>query len=498
MQGFTEMEKVQIRLFGELIFVNPFSVERTSIEKKLLGRSFRSLYEAWHSVNGELSVNGNLAAINELSEQLVARGMQGCAKAEGEAFLDSWDLLVMYWLFGKYSGPMCRNIYLGRDAESENALLFKDFNADFAKAVNFHGRTRKSDYCAENIFALFHQIHRAFNYIFDFIAGGSMAAAQMRSSIWQSIFTYDLRRYYRQMYSRMDSITTLICGESGTGKELVARSIAFSQFIPFNARKHKFEEVYLNCFHPVQLSAMPQTLVESELFGHAKGAFTGAISEVKGYFETCQKCGSIFLDEIGDVCPETQAKLLRLLQTRQFNRIGDARQLSFQGKVIAATNQDLFRLCQEGSFRNDLFFRICSDTIHTAPLRQLIDGQEDELRKFVVTLAKRMLDGEDAQDFADKCGDWIMANLGVDYAWPGNVREMEQCLRNLLIRGEYRPPANDNATGHDSTEDFFSNCRMTADELMRRYIGAIHKREGTIAATATITGLDRRTVKKYL
>ena len=498
MEGFTNEEKEQIRLFGELVFVNPFSVERTGMEKRLLGRRFRKFYQAWHSVNGELSVNGNLAAINQLSEQLVRRGLAGCAKAEGAAFLDSWDLLAIYWLFGKYSGPMCRNIYLGGEAESENALLYQDFSADFARAVHFPGRSRKSDYSPENIFALFHQIHRAFNYIFDFIAGGSLAAAEMRSSIWQSIFTCDLRRYYRQMYSRMSGITTLICGESGTGKELVARSIAFSQFIPFNARKHRFDAFYRDCFHPVQLSAMPQTLVESELFGHAKGAFTGAIGDVKGIFETCQKCGSIFLDEIGDVSLETQSKLLRLLQTRQFRRVGDGRPLSFQGKVIAATNKDLFSQCQQGAFRNDLFFRICSDTIHTAPLRQLVDGQEDELRKFVITLAKRMLDGADALDFAEKCGDWIVRNLGVDYAWPGNVREMEQCLRNLLIRGKYRPPAKDSPASQDPQEEFFRHCRMTADELMRRYIGAIYRREGSIAATATITALDRRTVKRYL
>ena len=260
----------------------------------------------------------------------------------------------------------------------------------------------------------------------------------------------------------------------------------------------RFEEFYLNCFHPVQLSAMPQSLVESELFGHAKGAFTGAIRERHGHFETCQTHGCIFLDEIGDVSIETQAKLLRLLQTRQFQRIGDTTPISFEGKIIAASNIDLQEACRCGKFRQDLLFRICSDTIHTAPLRTLIDGQEDELRQFVIILAKRILDGQDAVDFASQCSDWIIKHLGMDYPWPGNVRELEQCLRNLLIRGDYTPMTTNRISPATDDEAFFNRCNMTADELLSRYIVALHKRHGSVLATAKASGMDRRTVKKYL
>ncbi len=495
---FTDGEKKLIALYGGLVFTNPFTEARTKIEKNILGRKYRTLYNAWHSVDGELSVNENLTLINSLCSQLIERGLSGCIYKESADFIEHWDIFAIYWLFARYSGPMCRNIYLGEAAENENASLYADFLADFSRVIYFSGRSSACRYLPENIFALFHQIHRAFNHIFDFIAGGSPAASRMRSSIWESIFTCDLRRYSRHLLYGMEGITTLVCGESGTGKELAARAIAFSQFIPFNAGSGRFEENYRNCYHPVQLSAMPQTLVESELFGHARGAFTGAISTVRGHFETCRRSGCIFLDEIGDVSMETQAKLLRLLQTRQFNRVGETEQRAFSGKVIAATNKNLPKLCSEGAFRHDLLFRICSDTVNTAPLRELIDGREEELRQFVIILAKRMLEGDEALDFASACCDWIIGNLGLNYDWPGNVRELEQCLRNLLVRGEYRPVMSMERTEKNQPAYFFENCRLTADELMREYIGALYRREGTLAAVAAISGLDRRTVKKYL
>ncbi len=497
---FNENDIGKIQLFGKLIFTNPFSAERTEIERQLLGRKHIHLYQVWHSVNGKLSVNKNLAAINGLCNSLVEKGLSTWQKHVSEAdaaFLEEWDMLALYWLFAKYSGPMCRNIYLGPDAEKENANLYDAFASDFHRTIMLPNRSSRTQYAPETIFALFHQIHRAFNYIFDFIAGGTLAAASLRASIWQSIFTCDLQRYYRQLYSKMNMITTLITGESGTGKELAARAIAFSQFIPFDPHTRKFEQFYRNCFHPVQLSAMPQTLVESELFGHSKGAFTGAIEEHHGHFETCQPCGCILLDEIGEISAETQVKLLRLLQTRQFNRIGGNETITFRGKVIAATNTNLQRACDNGTFRKDLLFRLCADTITTAPLRTLLDGREEELRQFVIILSKRLLDGDDAESFASQCSDWIIANLGLNYPWPGNVRELEQCLRNLLIRGEYTPMTQPQ-TAVPSVEEFFLTSGMDADTLLKAYLSALYKREKSMLGVSKASGLDRRTVKKYL
>lgn len=497
---FNEAEREQVRLFGKLISVNPFLEERTDVERKLLLKKHIRIYDVWNCVNGKLSVNVNLAAINSLCDSLVEVGLAGFRENNlqmDECAQHEWDGLALYWLFAKYSAPMCQNIYLGDEAESGNAKLYGNFTDDYARVLLLQGRQVPPPLSVGDTFALFHQIHRAFNYIFDFIAGGTSAAAGFRAAIWQSIFTCDFSTYCRQLLHKMNEITTLVTGESGTGKELVARAIAFSQFIPFEPKTRRFGESYRSCFTPVQLSAMPQALVESELFGHARGAFTGAVEEHRGHFETCGPCGCIFLDEIGDVSAETQVKLLRLLQTRQFRRVGGNKLLPFKGKIIAATNSDLSEACADGRFRQDLLFRICSDTVSTVPLRQLVDGKEEELRQFVLILAKRMLEGKNADSFAERCGDWIVENLGVDYAWPGNVRELEQCLRNLLIRGRYTPITHSRQESW-SVDAFFGECGWTADEVMKRYVAAVHKKEGSVLGTSKATGLDRRTVKKLL
>lgn len=502
MELFDTRQREQIRLFGRLVMANPFSGERTDVEALLLGRRHRRAYRAWHSIDGKPSVNSNLSRIHDLCDSLVrlglSRGASWFSSLDSE-FFQEWDLLALYWLFSRWSLPMSRNVYLGDRAEEETARLFPEFARDFGKALNLPGRRCPSVYSPEKVFALFHQIHRAFNSIYDFIAGGTEAAALLRSSIWQSIFTFDMKRYYHKLADRMNRLTTLVTGESGTGKELVARSIAFSQFIPFSSRANAFSTTHRSCFHPVQLSAMPQSLIESELFGHVKGAFTGAVSEHQGCFETCGECGAIFLDEIGEVSQETQVKLLRVLQTRQFRRVGGEHAISFRGKVISATNSNLEDACREGRFRQDLFFRLCSDTVQTAPLRTLVDGREEELRQFVLVIVKRMMEGREAEEFAATSIKWIVENLGIDYQWPGNVRELEQCLRNLLVRGEYRPPAlKRTLPSQDPAEEFFEGCRLTADDVMRKYVQGVYRREGSFSATSRATQLDPRTVKKYL
>ncbi len=497
---FTAQEQAQIRAFGKLVFTNPFTAERVEIERELLGRRHLRLYPVWHSLGGLLSVNPNLPPIMELSRQLLEKGLSEWPPDSELTpdYLESWDLLSIYCLFAKYSDEMTAILYRPCDPEKETARLYPAFLGDFRRCLAEVRRPVPSPYKPEAIFALFYQVHRAFNHIFDFIAGGTAAAAGLRSAIWESLFTYDMGMYYRHLTGRMNEFTTLITGESGTGKELVARALAFSQFIPFDAGERRFVSSYRDCFSPVQLSAIPQPLIESELFGHVKGAFTGAVADHAGHLEACLPCGSIFLDEIGDIAPEIQLKLLRLLQTKTFQRIGSTSLLPFRGKIIAATNMDLEKACESGRFRHDLLFRLCSDTIRTAPLRQLIDGQESELRKFVLVLAKRMLDSATAESFADRCCQWIVTHLGMDYPWPGNVRELGQCLRNLLVHGDYKPMSPPVQPSGGGLEAELLSSGLTAEALLRLYVTAVHRREGSALATARVVGLDRRTVKKYL
>jgi two-component system, NtrC family, response regulator PilR len=214
-----------------------------------------------------------------------------------------------------------------------------------------------------------------------------------------------------EQIARTDS-TVLVTGESGTGKEWVARAIHF-----YSLRRDR-PFVALNC------GALPETLLESELFGHMKGAFTGAGANKKGLIEAAEK-GTLFLDEIGEMTPMMQVKLLRVLQERKFRRLGGVEELEASMRVIAATNQDLTKMIAEGRFREDLFYRINVIPIHLPPLR---DREED-----IPLLAEYFLEkyrdqmGKDIHGLSQETMDLLDA-----YEWPGNIRELENVIERAV------------------------------------------------------------------
>ena len=291
-----------------------------------------------------------------------------------------------------------------------------------------------------HLFAFFFQVRRAFHFTIDHILGGSLAVARLRASVWQSIFTRDVDRYRRALAQRLHDVTTLIVGPSGTGKELVARAIGLSRYIPFDPSAQAFTEDFRGAFYALHLAALSPTLVESELFGHRKGAFTGAVADRPGWLEECPPLGTVFLDEIAEVDPGIQVKLLRVIQTRTFQRVGDTKARRFHGKIVAATNRDLAAEMQAGRFRPDLYYRLCSDVIQTPALETQLRDASDELGLFLRFIARNVAGEAEADALAQEAEAWITKQLGREYRWPGNVRELEQCVRNVLIRGEYWPP----------------------------------------------------------
>ena len=279
-----------------------------------------------------------------------------------------------------------------------------------------------------------------------------MPAAQLRAAVWNSVFTSDFRRYLRVLFDHMGDFTTLIVGPSGTGKELVARAIGLSRYIPFDPKTHSFAEDFTGSFHPLNLSALSPTLIESELFGHKRGAFTGALQDRAGWLEVCRPLGAVFLDEVGEIDAAIQIKLLRVLQTRTFQRLGDTQDRKFTGKIIAATNRDLAQQMQRGQIREDFYYRLCSDMISTPSLAEILRQSPNELHNIILFIAQRVTAGggdipvehphasaDEAEKLAQEVESFITQHLGRDYPWPGNFRELEQCVRNILIRGEYRP-----------------------------------------------------------
>lgn len=224
----------------------------------------------------------------------------------------------------------------------------------------------------------------------------------------------------REVYDLIEQVaparsTVLVTGESGTGKEVVARSIHFS-----SPRAEHGQFVAVNC------SNIPSELLESELFGHTRGAFTGAVAAKKGLFEVADG-GSIFLDEISTIPPETQARLLRVIQEREFTPLGDTAPHKVDARVIAATNIDLRRAVQSGDFREDLFYRLNVINIHLPPLRNRVEDILPLAQHFI-----RKYNQENGRRISENLLPEILQLLE-NYAWPGNVRELETALERAVI-----------------------------------------------------------------
>ncbi len=484
-------ERSFLQAVSELAYCNPFLPERTQIERSALGRDFVEGEPVWsQTVDDPDKPRANVWRIFDRLEPLMnqLRERRSGGQHANERDLALYEDGVIHLLYQRYYGHFYA-LAFGPEAAKPNRAkwaFYRDFLLDWRRF------SHRGD--PAHTFACFRQIQRAFEQIFRDIIGNSLPAARLRGSIWQSIFTHDLRRYQRTLYRRMADFVTLVTGPSGTGKELVARAIAQSRYIPFDERTLTFADDGAGSFFPINISALSPTLVESELFGHRRGSFTGAIGDRKGWLETCPALGSVFLDELGDLDPGIQVKLLRVIETRSFHPVGDTAARQFQGKLIAATNRDLEAGIRNRSFREDLYYRLCSDQIVTPSLAEQLSDSPGVLRELVVYMARRVA-GPEAEEFGPEVTDWIGQNLGSGYAWPGNYRELEQCVRNVLIRRNYRPARAAAMAPIDRCVEEFRAGSLTADDLLSRYCTLLYAKTGNYEEVARRLRMDRRTVK---
>ncbi len=283
----------------------------------------------------------------------------------------------------------------------------------------------------------------------------------------------------------LSSSRILITGESGVGKELVAR------LIHEKSPRAKGPFIEMNC------AAIPQELIESELFGHEKGSFTGAYERKKGKFELADG-GTLFLDEVGDMSLPTQAKVLRVIETQEFQRVGGSKNIKVDVRIIAATNKDIKKYVQEGKFREDLYFRLNVIPIHVPPLRERKEDIPVLVEFFLDTLSKEL--GRPKKKITQKALEMLQ-----QYDWPGNVRE----LRNIIERLVIMTPS-DVITDKDiifyeiSKKDYFSikTLKEAKEAFERDYIlRKLQENNFNITKTAEMLEIERsnlhRKIKSY-
>jgi len=498
----TPKDRAAAQCISRLSLCNPFLADRIACERQLLGDDYDASAATWNLSPALEGDDPNVEAVvgraTELARRL-RRRLDDPAVQPVDDELQLYEdvvLLVLYYRFHERLRDMVASA--ATSGGPARAPFYADFRREARELLAPPGRELPALRELGHVFACLYQIRRAFHHVFFFLVGASEPTARLRAAVWQSIFSHDMRRYRQTLHRHMADYAVLIHGPSGSGKELIARAIGFSRYIPFREREQQFTEDFLGSFQVLHIAAMAPNLIESELFGHKRGAFTGAVSDRQGWFEQCPPLGTVFLDEIGELDPQIQVKLLRVLQSRTFQRLGETRTRQFHGKVITATHRDLGEAIEAGSFREDLFYRLCGDQIEVPTLRDRVRSDPQELGDLLLFLARREL-GDDAAVVAEEAGQWIREHLGDDYDWPGNVRELEQCLRNIVLRREYRPRSRRRLDQRDGLLRAVGDGALTAAELLRRYVTQVVVDAGdNLEAAARRLELDRRTVKRHL
>lgn len=465
-------------LVTDATFSNPFSPQRTEIDRQITG------YDQSRTRDEILQEESRL--IEKKIEDLDRQGTRriGDFDPQDRELMKYVFLFVIYHRYAQAFDDL-----INRQVTAGDRSLKVHFAEETIETLIHRGFEQTQ---ALRYFAMFYQIRRAFYLIDRMLIGPSPCMQQLRMNLWNNIFTHDIRQYERYLWDKMEDFSTLLEGPTGSGKGAAAAAIGTSGFIPFDPEKKCFTVSFSQTLVEVNLAQFTPTLIESELFGHAKGAFTGAVADYEGVFSRCHKHGTIFLDEISEVRPNLQVKLLRVLQERTFWPVGSHQQQAFEGRVIGATNQPVAELRSRGRFRDDFYYRLCADCIRVPSLRQRIEESTAELPKLAGHFVKQII-GETDEKVVDQVLDVISKRLGSDYPWPGNVRELAQCIRRVILKQDYEKDQPCKTEAADA-----AGQEVTARRLLAQYCSRLYDRYESYEKVARITALDRRTVKKYI
>lgn len=478
-----------------LTFVNPFSSERSAIETAILEKLGKSTSSITEDTPFTTSVRQLLpwlktaeAALNTHCE----------TKPLPQHWLEPVASLAFFTLYHEVAASLDRLIQKGPDDERQNRQLFKKIQEGVATRHRLIKDAPEQLWNhPDHLFACFYQIRRAYYHIHHEIVGESRPIQALRMRIWESVFTKDMMSYQQWMHETVGRFPTLVLGPSGSGKEIVSRAIGLSRFIPYDSRTAQFKAAPKQSFFPVNLSALSESLIESELFGHRKGAFTGAIKDRDGIFANAGNYGTVFLDEIGEVGSATQVKLLRLLQSGEYQAIGDNTPAHYSGKIIAATHKDLAAEMEAGRFREDFFYRLCGDQVSTVALHEILQDRPAELGTSIRYICTKLFGAAGADTLCPQILDTLQKQIPKGYTWPGNFRELEQAVRNIIVRGEYLPVATTSKQTR-SIEQIYQNTELDLPQWNQLYAKKAYENIGSYRQAAQRLGIDQRTLKKWV
>jgi len=465
-------------------FANPFSDLRKRLDIKIAG--------LFPSATRREGIDQSIQEIRHRITQLEEQGRSDINAFEGQ----DREIMAVVFLFDIFHTFRDDFDQLIKDQIKTGETTVKVPFAETAlRRLHEKGFDEKS---FAHYFALSYQLRRAFYFISHSLVGGSPCMKTLKKHLWYNVFTYDIDLYTRFLWNKMEDFSTLLLGETGTGKGTAAKAIGSSGYIPFDEKRQCFSHSFTETFSSLNLSQYPETLLESELFGHTKGAFTGAVDDYKGVFDRCSPHGAILLDEIGEIPNHVQIKLLRVLQERSFSPVGTHAVSRFNGRVIAATNRPKKDILDGKVFRDDFYYRLCSDIIEVPPLRTRIEEAPAELDELLGFTIERMT-GVHSEKLIQKVKRIIDRRLGKHYEWPGNVRELEQCVRSVLLRRDYKGKEEKGTLSlTQKLTEGIRNRNIPVPSLISGYCRLLYDEAGSYEKVAKLTGLDRRTIKKYI
>jgi len=480
-RSLSETDRAFFERVSIAVYANPFSLERDRIDSELAGTPVPKA-EA-------LGV-----ASARIRKALVRVGRNGVPDVRGYTGADRELLehVLLFDVFHRHTGDLDQAIE--RQRATPKSVIRMDFAPDFLRELTSASIDPER---AHRAFELSWQMRRAFSAIALRLVGKSPSMRRVRETLWNAVFTHDIRRYERHLWNRMEDFSTLVLGETGTGKEGAAAAIGGAGYIAFDARSLRFAQSFTSTFLPLNLVSFAEGLIESELFGHRKGAFTGAVSGHDGALARSGAHGTVFLDEVAEVPPSVQVKLLRVLQERAYQPVGAHEPLRFEGRLVAATHRPIDALRASGALRDDFYYRLSSYVIEMPTLRDRIAETSDELGALAETLVNRIVGHEDA-GLVDEVVRALERDIGREYSWPGNVRELEHAIRRVLLTGRASRDVHRVAPSPNDFIAAVAEGSLDAQALLSGYCSALYAKLGSYEAVGRATGLDRRTVRRHV